>query len=577
MKYPLEIPDNKRQLIAFTSDLVQKCRISSGARAALYRWLSAIVALGRDQGKRSLLNLMYNHLDRYASHLYSPIQLKLTMEFENEYPKHFLERGMVAAGAVTKHWKKSNTDMLFGHGVFEAAKYGATLLKQWVEEEGEERKPVYQRRLVMPWQFGVYREDENEIDKQSALCETVYLTMPEVWHRIWHLPEAKELYNRIKTHAQQGRAGDDYNSFVHQVLSTSVLQTSGAGIPKPGGVVSVSNDAGYAVMGAEIGADLVKMHELWVQGEKDYVTIQYIEPDVIVAPRYAKSNLLIPGKTESGLQPYTLIQPNPRAGYFWGKPEIEELIEPQNFLSSMATDTQKLSGLQVDKILGLVGFEGDPAEFRDQMHDAGFVNVNQGGSITDLTPNMPSEMLPLMKAIIDFIHMIGGMPPVMQGQGEQGVRSGEHADKLLKTGSPRLRDASLGVERQCAQAADLTYRLKRAKEDKKYWTKADKIADVEKSSFILTDIPDDGVINVDSHSTSPIFADDHKDLILAGMKLGVVDGHYAIDNLPFNDKDLLHAALREREAKQAETMNKLMTEYPEVWEKVVTKQIGGKH
>jgi hypothetical protein len=574
-RYPLEIPGDEKGIIPFSQQLVEDCRISSGLRSAFCRWISAIVALGRDQGKRSLLNLMYSQLDSFASNLFSPSHMNFTMGFVNKYPKNILDRADVAAGIVTNHWKESNLDMLFGLGVFEAGKLGTCILKQWAEEDGGAIS--YHARLVMPWAFGVYREDETELDNQSALCETVHLTMPEVWRRIYHLPERGKLYGRIKSHATKGQSGEEFNSFVHQVLSTSVLQTSGAGIPKPGGVVSVSNDAGYAVMGAEIGVDLVKMHEIWVQAPNDYVTIQFIEPDVIVAPRYAHKNLLVPGNAESGLHPYTKIQPNPRAGYFWGRSEIEEQIQPQNFLSDTADDLQKLAGLQVDKILGLIGYEGDPAEFRDQMHDSGFVNLPQGGSINDLTPKIPSEMLPIMNFIIEFIHMVGGRPPVLQGQGDQGVRSEAHAAQLIKTGSPRLRDASLLIERQCAQAADLTYRLKRAKDDKYYWTKGEKIVDAEESKFLLTDIPDDGKINVDSHSSSPIFEDEKKELIAFGMKTGICDGHYAIDNLPFPDKDLLHARLTEREQRQQQTMEEFKKNNPELWEKLVAKSAGGRH
>ena len=572
----IEIPRDHKKLVAFSADMVEKCRISAGSRSAYCRWISAIVALGRDQGKRSLLNLMFNVLDRYQSFLYSPIQLEFKMEFENKYPKPYLERSKVVADAVTDHWRNTNTDRLYGLGVFEAAKYGACILKQWVEEEGEAHNPVLRRKLVMPWQFGVFNETEIDLDTQSVMCETVYLTLPEVWKRIYHLPTADKLFMRIKAAAHQGEKQDEFNSFVHQVLSTSVLQTSGAGIPKPGGVVSVSNDAGYAVMGAEIGADMVKMHELWVQGPDDYVTIQYIEPDVIVAPQFAHSNLLIPGKMHTGLHPYSLIQPNPRAGYLWGKSMIEEMVEPQNFLSVLADDIQKLSGLQVDKILGIIGdIDGDPAEFRDLMHNSGYARVGQGGSIQDLTPQMPPEHVNLVKSMIDFIYMLAGMPPIMQGQGEAGVRAGVHADTLLKTGSPRLRDSSLIVERQCAQAADLTYQIMRAKFDRKYWTKADTLEEMEKSSFLLTDIPDDGKVCVDSHSSSPIFVDDHAQLILMGMKMGIVDPHYAVDNLPFPDKQTLHMHISEREKRQAAMMQDLMQNHPDVYEKLLAKQMGG--
>lgn len=574
---PIRIPQDRAGLLRFTNELVAQCRISVAARAAYCRWISMIVAMGRDSSRKSLINMMFPHLDWYASNLFSPTNLNFTMDFENLYPPNFYERAKVVGNAVTKHWKRTNTDMMFAQGVFEGGKYGSCFLKQWVELEGPDQAPVLQKRLVMPWQFGVFREDDAELDKQSALCETIYMTMPEIWRRISHFPDAEKLFERIKTHSAKGQAGDDYNSFVHQVLSTSVLQTAGAPIPRSGGIVSVTSDAGYVVMGAELGVDIVKMHELWVQSDDDYVTIQLIEPDIIIAPRFKRSNLLIPGDMHTGLHPYTLIQPNPRAGYIWGKPEIEDLIEPQGFLSVLMDDTKKISGLQIDKILGLVGYEGDPAEYRDQMHDSGYVNVSMGGSVSDLTPQLPPEQLALIKATMDVINMLGGRPPIMQGQGEQGVRAGVHADTLLKTGSPRLRDASLIVERQCAQAAHLTYELMRAKYERKYWTKADKIADTEDTAFLLTDIPDDGTINIDSHSGSPIFMDDHAQLIAAGLKLGFITPDYAIDHLPLTDKDLLKAEIKQKAAEQKMFMQQIKAQNPELFEKILEKQAGGHH
>lgn len=574
---PLRIPDKKQDLLKFANEHIEACRSSVHARAAFCRWISMIVAMGRDSARKSLINMMYDYLDWYQSNLFSPVHLHFMLDYENEYPKHQLERAQVVGRSITKHWAKSNTDMMFAQGVFAASEYGSCFLKQWVEEEGPERVPSFQKRLVMPWQFGVYREDESELDKQSVLCETIYLTLPEVWRRIWHLPEAEKLFERVKTHAQKGQASDDYNSFVHQVLSTSVLQTAGASIPRSGGIVSVTSDAGYSVIGAELNVDIVKMHELWVQEENDYVTIQLIDPDIIIAPLYKRSNLLVPGDMQTGLQPYTLIQPNPRAGYIWGKSQLEELIEPQGFLSVLADDTKKLSGLQIDKILGLTGFEGDPAEYRDQMHDSGYVNVSQGGTVTDLTPKMPAEQLQLMKSTMEIINMLGGRPPIMQGQGEQGVRAGSHADTLLKTGSPRLRDSSLLVERQCAQAADLTYQLKRVKEDRTYWVKADAIEDAEKSSFFLHDIPDDGTITVDSHSSSPIFQDDHAQLIAAGLKLGFITPQYAVDHLPLADKDILKSQLKEKQQQQAQFMQQLKQSNPEIFEKMIEKQATHHH
>src|SRR5213076_1589743 len=134
--------------------------------------MNAIAETGRYDGTKSLINLMYNHLSRTASHLFSPVELRFTMDFELPYQKSTYEQAEVAAKAVTRQWDRTNTDMLFGRGVFEALKYGASLLKQWVQQEGPDNRPTYYSKIVMPWQFGVYNESENDINKQHALCET---------------------------------------------------------------------------------------------------------------------------------------------------------------------------------------------------------------------------------------------------------------------------------------------------------------------------------------------------------------------------------------------------------------------
>ena len=555
---PLALPDDHKRLVALALELIASCRVSSQIRAAYCRQLNSIIETGRQDGTRSLINKLPGHIDRLGPHLYSPSELNFKIDFEEEYDKETLNRGRVTARLLTRDFERSNTDLLFGLGVENGLKFGASILKQWVQEEGPDKTPVYHSSLVMPWQFGVLREDINDLSRQSAICETTLLTMPEVWRRIYHLPNAVEMFSRIKKNATKGKSNDEFNSFFHQVLSTSTLDTGNTGMsrPVPGGIVQLNNDPNYAIMGPEVSVDMVKMHELWVWDEDDYTTIQIIEPDILIAPLFKKGNLLIGGSNHSGLHPYTLIQPNWVNGYFWGRPEIADLIEPQGLLSTWADDTKRLYGLQLDKILGFSG-EGVTDEQYDQMRAAGYVNSGAGGTISDLTPRMPPEAVQMLKLIMDIMDMIGGFEGVLGGKGEAGVRAGNHADTLMKMASPRLRDRSLLVERQLATAADLRLSLMQAKDSRNYWTSAEK---KEETSFLLSDIPEDRRVVVDSHSASPIFANDHQQLIGFGIKTGIVGKDYAIDNLPFPHKEQLHIELREREAAQA----KMIQEHPEM-------------
>ena len=573
----LTVPTEEKKLVSFCEQLIEECRASSHMRMAYCRLLNAIAETGRYDGTKSLLNELYGQLSRKAEHIFSPVELKFNLDFDRHYPKPYYEKAAVVGKQLTRLWDRNNFDFLFGEGVFESLKYGACLYKQWVQDEFG--KAEYYAKLVQPWQFGVYNEAENDLEKQPAVVETSLITLPEVWRRIYHLPNNKKIYERIAAHAKRGTTMDGPQSYFHQILSTSQIQTGvqQSTRPLPGGIVQLGNDPNYAIMGPVVAADVVQIHEIWVQDYDDYTTIIFIEPDIIVSPAVQdgfmmkRSNLL----GVKGIQPYTLIQMNAVTNYFWGRSELVDLIEPQGLLATWLDDAKRLMGLQIDKFLGFIGESGMTDETYANMRMNGYANLPAGSQIQDLTPKFPPELQPMIDFLIKQIYLLGGFPEIMRGQGEQGVRAGVHADTLMKTASPQLRGEALKAERQCAQAADTTLHLKGAKDPDTYWVKGDTPQSVEETSFLLADLPKDWRVTVDSHSSSPIFSDENVQLIMASFKMGIVDGEYVIDNMPFPDKDYAKARLREREEKQAQQMQQMLRQYPQLAEKVLAKQFGG--
>ncbi len=582
---PGGIPTSERKLISQVEEWKETCRVSVGARSSYYRLLNTIAETGRYDGQKSLINTLNKQLERVAANLYSPTSLKFDIDFEHPHMAEIYNQAREVAKVLTRQWDRSNTDILFGRGVFEGLKYGAAILKQWPSTEGTSETPIYNRKLVMPWNFGVYREDENDIDKQEILCETTSLTMPEVWQRIYRFPDRERLYKRIKGNATKGGRTNAAapTNFFHQVLSTSQIQTGVTSATMPGGLVQIANDPNYAIMGPTVDAEMVDLHELWVKDEEDYTTIQMIEPDILIAPHTIRSgddyvvskkeNLLIRG---SRMQPYRMIQPNEVSNWFWGRSELVDLIEPQMLLASWCDDARRLFGLQVDKILAFIGEAGITDERYDQFRAAGYLGMQQGSSVTDLTPKIPPELLPMLKWLLETINWLGNFPPVMQGMGEAGVRAQSHADTLVKTASPTLRDRSLLVERQCAQSADLTLSMMEAKDNRFYYTKADKPTDIDETKFLLSQLPEDWRVTVDSHSSSPIFLDENTQLVFAAFKAGVVDAEYVIDNTPLPNKEVAKVRHREKELKAAEQMKQLMQTNPEVANKILEKNFTAK-
>jgi len=579
---PGGVPDKKKDLIAKANEWIEMCRASQGMRASYYRTMNALAETGRYDGTKSLLNMLHKALDETAAHLFSPVELKFSMDFERPYPKDIYARGAEAAKGVTRIWERNSTDIAFGRGVFESLKYGAALLKQFVTMEGTDEHPVYYDRLVMPWNFGVWREDENRIDRQEILCETYTLTGPEVWQRIWRMPNAEKLYLRIMQHARAGQATGEPSSFFHQVLSTSQINTGVQSMvsPVPGGIVQLNNDPNYSLMGPVVAADMVTAHELWVKDEHDYTTIQMIQPDIIVTPHmdgdvvFRKGNLLGRG---SGLQPYRLIQPNETSGWFWGRSELVDLIEPQALLSQWCEDLKRMYGLQVDKLIFFSGDTSITDELYAQFRGAGYGNLPQGAQPHDLTPQIPPEALPLLEWIQEQINILRGFPRIMQGQGEPGVRAGSHANMLMKTASPTLRDRALIVERQCAECADLTASLRELKDESFYWTSAQApvIESIEKTKFLLSDLPPDWRITVDSHSSSPIFSDENTQLVFSAHQRGIVDDEYVVDNTPLPNKEIAKLGNRERKEQQRQQFQAMQQQHPELAEKLMEKQLTG--
>lgn len=580
---PGGIPKDHKELLRLSLELIEQCNVSVGMRSAYYRTMNALAETGRYDGTKSLINMLHKSIDETAAHLFSPVELKFSIDFERPYPKNYYERAEEAAKGLTRIWERNSTDLMFACGVSEALKYGAAILKQWPQEEGKENHKhfTYYDKLVMPWNFGVWREDENRLDRQEAICETTTLTGPEVWTKIWNRPDAKDLYKRIMTHARAGTAAGEPNSFFHQVLSTSQINTGMQSMvsPVPGGIVQLNNDPNYSIMGPQVGPPVVTFRELWAKDEEDYTTIQLIEPDIIVTPyndgkiSFKKDNLIGNG---SQLQPYRLIQPNITPGWFWGRSELVDLIEPQALLSMWCDDLRRMFGVQVDKILFFTGDNEITDEKYGQMRMAGYGNLGQGSDVKDMTPKMPAETLELLQWVIEMINILRGFPKVMQGQGEQGVRAGSHASMLLKTASPTLRDRALIVERQVAECADLTASIRELKDETFYWTKADEptIESIEQTKFLLSDLPSDYRVVVDSHSSSPIFADENTQLVFAAKKDGIVDGEYVIDNTPLPHKEIAKVRLRAKEKKQQELMQQAMQD-PVIKEKVLEKQLTG--
>src|SRR5271156_5910611 len=108
----IELPRDNKDLVRRALEIIEICRSDAGQRAAYYRQLHLITETGKSDGGRSLINLLYTVIDRLSSFLFSPSEVRFTMDFENEYPAEILRRGQRVARLVGTSFERTNTDLM---------------------------------------------------------------------------------------------------------------------------------------------------------------------------------------------------------------------------------------------------------------------------------------------------------------------------------------------------------------------------------------------------------------------------------------------------------------------------------
>src|SRR5215469_667637 len=233
----MRIPKDHKELTKLAVRLKDDCSISFGQRQPAYRQYGQWIETGRAAGSLSIANLLYGHIERLSSHIYCPEILRFKIDFEKQYDKVWYDRADVASKMISREWEHRNVDILFGHAVNTALRFGSAYIKQLGGvkiDDDDHIIPMWRGgRIIPPWAFGVYNESVNDLDDQECFMEINFLNRHEVWRRVRGLPEAEKLYKSILATAKSDSSNGAPTSFMHQVLSTAVLNTSLQNMTQP--------------------------------------------------------------------------------------------------------------------------------------------------------------------------------------------------------------------------------------------------------------------------------------------------------------------------------------------------------
>lgn len=564
----MHIPEKKIE--EFTLELINRCLSSKKERMNAGALWKQYYYNGTNQPAQSPYNRCMVHIDRASSYLFSPSDVNFRLhsgigDSERNVPKDWQEAWFAKKNKTPLKWPNwQEMRHLSAHylnsefyrcGVQETISQALdwAMIKNSAFVKILWSNDGFDSYVVQPEQMGVLREDITGLHRQEAFVHTTFITFSQFLQKIKNHPEEEKMIEKVRRRASKSRAGEQFeNQFLHSMII--------------GGLATQANPSGNIKGSAQIFGgptpilspyvqnNLLVCHEVWVKDDdkEDWTTIQLIEPDIIIEGKLRHRNLTgIKGETG-----FKQICVNPTDGYFFGISELLPLRPLQDMINTRVSQINRVLRRRSRPSKAISGFSGDAAQAKKALDSAdGLLIEGQGQAlkIDNMSPDAPSDMFESLRETINMFDEVAGFTPVMRGEGESGVRSAAHGETLVRTSSPRMRDKALIVERQCGDIGDFCFKLLQAKETKTFTT-------FEGEEFLLSQLPDDTKVMVDSHSSSPAFSEDIRGMAYNLAKLGAISHADLIEMVhPPGESELAQKA-RDRDRQQAE----LLQQHPEL-------------
>lgn len=536
----LRIPANTERLREWVKDLVDECTASAQERGMAYTRAGQYFYTGSQDNRAAIYNKIKPFMERLAGFLYQPTDVRFQIVFDSGEPEDVLERAQLISEKLTADYRQSDSDIAFGEATLWSLINGCYFLKHIPHHDGFKIAPVH------PQNMGMLSETILDLNEQEAFCHVSFPTITRLRSMLEEMqhPRAKEIIARV-LEARPTEKDEDEPSYFHQMVVGGMQPVSGAANPAgAAGIVQVF-PIPQPWRPHHLRRPTVKHCELWIRDADragDYSTIQLIYPDIIIEGEGNRRNL----SSVPGHHPFVKIQGQVTPGYFWGRSLVADVQMLQDVLSKRLRDIKIMWDRNVNAPQVFSGFTSVTEEqYFKIVNEGGFLNdPNPNAKASKLTEPPPENYLQELEFLFKLFDEAAGFSPIMGGQGEPGVRAGVHAQTLVRTSSPRLIDQAARIERQLAESGYLSLRIMQAQDPSIYETD-------KGTQFLLGDLPENFQVQVDSHSASPAFAEDNRQVAIALARAGAIDAEDLIHMLHPPGAELLLARLRQRQKQQA--------------------------
>lgn len=527
----MQIPKDYVSRVGWVREIIDECLHSRERRRLLSQTYRTLFYLGSVNGIPSKYNRCYTHVDKLSSYIFSASGVRVTVEYEGDALPAWSAKTKATSRYINRNAKTRKLGVAFSSANQCSLVEGAAIAKlTW-------KQGSWRAWTIRPTFFGVLREDLNELDDQEAFVHSTYMTPSGFRRMLGNHPDKAELMSQVSMFAAAGTDAQDLvgDSYFHEIVSGGIQPIGYAGNAGAAsyGAVSITAPA-MPMLPPEVASSLIRVDELWVWNDDadDWATIRYVDPGMLIEGKYRLQNLGdVPGS-----HPYVKVCSNEVLGSFWGRSEMAALAEPQRQLTDRTDDIDRIWRLRARPPRAFVGFQGVTDEKALALLAPGghLAESAIGGKVENLAPEMPAEALPYLEKLEQIFDDVGGFTNILSGEGEPGVRAGVHAGTLLRTSTPRLRERALTVEIQFGDFMTRALKMAQAKDARVQVPRGD-----ESQEYLLSQLPPDAVVTVDSHTSSPAFVEDEREVAMALAKAEAIDGETLIEMLHPPREDLL--------------------------------------
>lgn len=574
-------PKDQDDLKTRVKTLIDTCVASRQDRADLYRRREAYFLYGSGDQRPIKYNRIEPHLDLVSAFLYSPDHAFFNIAAERNAPDKIVKQVTALQDDFNDDFMDDGLSAMFAEAIPWSLVYDTMIIKLgWSDV-----RDCLIGELIPPHNFGVYREDISDLDKQRAFCHTYHLDWHESAQRLIAAGKGGEI-------ARVGVSNQPFVTPFPDLLNRLIISTTG-GTNIAGNIAGQINPvySPPATYQPRVDAPVTEWNELWAWDDDcgDFRIFHMCEPDILISDslktvdalrKAAKfkskrdsdeffrtpSNLFLPKD-----HPFVAITPYTKFNYFWGISHLDGLMPLQDWMTERLDQIADLLEKQAYPARVGSGFSGLTDEKMEAFGGADTFLFDQmpGAQVRELTPQMPPDLFADYQSINGLFLEKSGLTDVIMGKGAEGVRSRQQQQAAQKTGAGRIKRTALKLERSLTKLGDIALRLKMKNDDGEIVPEPDE--DGNADPFVAAQVAGDVKLRVEGHTHSPLFGDESREMAVLLRKSQAIDNEMFVRMLNPPSKDaILHS-----QRIQAKKQQQMMQEHPEMLEKMMAKGGGG--